>query len=82
MAKLLNGYLAHHGWSVERLAVEAELPKNTVDRWKQNRVTKVRHWQDLAKIARALELNRSQTDALLVAGGHPAVRGAAREGEG
>ena len=73
LADVLNGHLKNQGWSFERLAKEAGLPRNTVYRWTQGEVTKIRHWQDLAKIARTLDLNRSQTDALLEAGGHPPI---------
>lgn len=73
LAELLNGHLAARGWSFERLAEESGLPRNTVYRWTRGEVRKVRHWQDLAKAARALALNRSQTNTLLGAGGHPSI---------
>src|SRR5690606_36262499 len=60
-------------WSFKRLAKETKLPSSTVHRWTRGEVTRVRHWHDLAKVARALDLNRSQTNALLEAGGHPAI---------
>ena len=73
IAEILNVHLAQHDWSFERLGVEARLPRSTVYRWKSDGVSKIRHWQDLAKAAQALTLNRSQTDALLAAGGHPSI---------
>ena len=73
LAEILKGHLAKQGWSFKRLANEAGLPPNTVHRWTRGEVKRVRHWHDLAKTARTLNLNRSQTDALLQAGGHPAI---------
>lgn len=73
LAEVLNGNLASHGWSFKRLAKEAGLPPNTVYRWTQGEVDRVRHWQDLAKVAHALDLTRSQADALLASGGHPST---------
>ncbi|MGI8484217.1 MAG: tetratricopeptide repeat protein [Thermomicrobiales bacterium] len=73
LAVVLNHHLAKSGWSFEKLAEEVGLPRNTVYRWTKGEVRRVRHWQDLAKVARGLDLNRFQTDALLKIGGHPTV---------
>lgn len=73
LADVLNQHLANHGWSFERLAEEADLPRNTVYRWTRGEVRRVRHWQDVAEVARALMLNRSQTNALLQIAGHPPI---------
>lgn len=72
-AAILNGHLADRGWTFHRLATAAKLNRSTVHNWTQGKVVRVRHWQDVATAARALGLTRAQTDALLVAGGHPAM---------
>ena len=72
-AEVLNGHLANRGWSFERLAEESGLARNTVYRWTRGEVRRVRHWQDLAKATRALELNRFQANALLEISGHPSI---------
>ena len=73
LAEALKNHLAHSGWSFERLASEAGLARNTVYRWTNGEVRRVHQWRHLAKAAKALALNRSQTDVLLAAGGHPAI---------
>lgn len=73
LAGVLNGHLTERGWSFEKLAAEAGLPRNTVYRWIRGEVKRVRHWQDLAKAARALGLNRFQTNALLESSRHPTI---------
>jgi len=73
LSAVLNGHLTERDWSFEKLATEAGLPRNTVYRWTRGEVKRVRHWQDLAKAARALDLNRFQTNALLENGGHPSI---------
>lgn len=73
LAELLNHHLANLDWSFEKLAEAARLPRNTVYRWTRGEVKRVRHWQDLAKTAHALMLNRSQANELLIASGHPAI---------
>ena len=73
LAEVLNGYLAIRRWSFEKLAEEARLPRNTVYRWTKDEVKRVRHWQDVAKAARALGLNRTQVNALLGTSGHPSI---------
>lgn len=74
LAEVLNQHLANNGWSFERLAEEAGLPRNTVYRWTRGEVKRVRHWQDLVKAARALELNRFQANALLEVSGHLPIK--------
>ena len=73
LAEVVNGHLANRGWSFERLAEEAGLPRNTVYRWTKDEVQRVRHWQDLVKVARTLALNRFQANALLGISGHPSI---------
>ncbi len=75
LAEMLDGYLKDRGWSFERLAAEAELPRSTAHRWKtQSEIRRVHQWQYLARIARALDLDQSETDALLAAGGHRPIQ--------
>ncbi len=73
LAEVLNQHLANRGWSFERLAEEAGLPRNTVYRWSRGEVRRVRHWQDLVRVARALELSRFRANALLEISGHPSI---------
>ena len=73
LADVLNHHLANRGWSFEKLAEEAGLPRNTVYRWSRGEVRRVRHWQDLVKAARALELSRFQANTLLEISGHHAI---------
>lgn len=70
LAELLDRHLTEQDWSFEKLAEAAGLPRNTVYRWTSGEVRRVRHWQDLAKVARALEFNRFQARVLLESGGH------------
>lgn len=49
------------------------LPLSTVHRWHGDLNTRVHAWQDIARIARALGLDRAQTSELLVAAGQPAL---------
>ena len=75
LAELLRGYLEDRGWSFKRLAAEAEIPESTANRWKtQPEIRRVHQWQYLARIARALGLDQSETDALLMAGGHRPIQ--------
>jgi predicted ATPase/transcriptional regulator with XRE-family HTH domain len=73
LANVLNQHLADSNWSFEKLAEASGLPRNTVYRWTKGEVRRVRHWQDVAKVARALMLNRSQTNVLLQIAGHPSI---------
>ncbi len=73
LANVINGHLARRGWSFTRLARAADLHKNTVDNWTKGRVSKVHQWQHLAKAARALELDRDETNDLLAAGGRDSL---------
>lgn len=74
LAEVLNGYLADRGWSFERLAEAAGLPRNTVYRWSRGEVRRVRHWHDLVRAAQALQLSVYQTNTLLETSGHPSVQ--------
>lgn len=73
LADVLTRYLKARRWTFEDLAEEAGLPRNTVYRWTQGEVRKVRHWQDLARAAAALRLSRFQTNRLLRSTRQPPV---------
>lgn len=73
LADVVNGHLNRRGWSFEKLAEKAGLPRNTVYRWTRAEVKRVRSWPDLLKVARALDLSRFQANALLQVSGHPSI---------
>lgn len=68
---LLNTYLSDAAMSIDRLAGLTRISRGTLNSWRQGQVKKPRHWQDLLKIAAALEISAPKTDALLTAAGQP-----------
>ncbi len=71
LAEVLNEHLASRRMSYKQLASAAGISHQTVYRWTIGKVAKAQRWQDLAEIARALNLNRDQANQLLVSGGNP-----------
>ncbi|MGC4190530.1 MAG: tetratricopeptide repeat protein [Thermomicrobiales bacterium] len=80
LADLLTGYLTSRQMSQKKLAAATGLNPSTVDRWVDGENARIQRWQDLAKIARALGLDRAQTTELLMAGGQPSLAVLARRG--
>jgi predicted ATPase len=73
LADVLRRYMRDKGWSFERLAEESGVPRNTIYRWINGEVSKPQKWQDVARVADALELNKPQTNNLLQAVQHPSI---------
>jgi predicted ATPase len=49
------------------------VPKTTIVHWLEGRVSRPRHWQDLARVADALRLSEHETNELLRSAGHAAI---------
>ncbi|MGC4104880.1 MAG: NB-ARC domain-containing protein [Thermomicrobiales bacterium] len=80
LGSLLTHHLASRQMSDKKLAALTGLHSSTVNRWAIGESSKVQRWQDLAKIARVLGLDRAQTNELLLAGGQPSLAVLARRG--
>lgn len=50
-----------------------QVNKKSISRWASGRVKRPHLWQELVRVAVALELSRNQADELLVAADHPSV---------
>lgn len=72
-ADLLGHYLQQAHTSVNRLAKLSGVPQRTIANWLNRTILRPRHWQDLVRVAQALHLTLTETDALLQAAGHPAT---------
>lgn len=73
LTELLTRYRTSHQMGHKKLAAAAGLNASTVERWVIGENAKLQRWQDLAKIARVLSLDRAQTNELLMAGGQPSL---------
>jgi hypothetical protein len=69
-ATLLGQHVQRTHNTAGRLAALSGLPKRTIVNWLQG-LAKPRAWQDVLQLALALHLDASQTEALLLASGHP-----------
>jgi hypothetical protein len=71
LADLLGKHLQRTHTSVNRLAILSGVPQRTIANWLNGYVRKPHQWQSIARVALALHLTKTETNALLFAGGHP-----------
>lgn len=71
LADLLGKHLQRTHTSVNRLAILSSVPQRTIANWLNGYVRKPHQWQSIAKVALALHLTKTETNALLYASGHP-----------
>lgn len=72
-SELLGQYMTNAQMSADRLAKETKIPKQTIISWRKGNVGKPRDWQDLVKIALALQLSEDKASLFLQAAGHVAI---------
>lgn len=72
-AETFSRLLDETGYTPGQLGQRSGLPKTTLINWRNGRVRRPRHWQDLVQVALAMRLNADETDALLTAAGHPTL---------
>jgi predicted ATPase len=65
LAEMLRRYMQECGVSLEQLASESGVPKQTIHHWLEGSVHKPHTWQSLMKVARALDLKKAQANVLL-----------------
>ena len=75
--KALVRILAAYPWrsrlSMADLSVQTDIPQRTLANWKEGRVRKPRHWQDILKLAAALRCSEAEADELLTSATHPTI---------
>ncbi len=64
---------SRHRYTPGLLSRLSGVPKTTIVNWTTGRVSRPRHWRDLAAVAEALQLSESELDRLLAAAGYPPV---------
>lgn len=69
--ELLIQFQQQKGYTPGQLARRSGLPKMTIINWLQGRVKRPRFWQDVIKLAQAMNLNRPEEENLLDAAGYP-----------
>lgn len=70
---ILGRYLAETYTSVRRLETLSGVSRRTVENWLHGPVRRPRHWEPVLRVARALHLSATKTDALLQAAGQPTL---------
>lgn len=73
LADLLGSHLQRARTSVNRLADISGVPQRTIANWLNGQIHKPHQWQAVVKVAQALHLAESETEALLCAAGHPSL---------
>jgi tetratricopeptide (TPR) repeat protein len=73
LAELLGQHLHRSHTSINRLAKLSGVPQRTIANWLGGIILRPRHWQDLVKVALALHLSPTETDALLHSARHPSL---------
>lgn len=73
LADVLEEFLNDRGVTPDWVARRAELSRSTVRHWVEGTVKKPRYWQDVIKVASALNLTESEATRLLTAAGHLSV---------
>ena len=64
-AEELRTCMDDHGYKLERLARESAVAKSTIHHWLSGSVTCPYGWENVLKVARALNLSRARTNRLL-----------------
>lgn len=71
---MLNQYMRERGYSLERLAQESGVAKQTLHNWlKENGIRRPHSWQSLVRVAVTLQLDKAEVTALLKAAEHPGI---------
>jgi hypothetical protein len=70
-AEVLRDYVRRSAYRPSQLARLSGIPPRTIAHWLEGLVRRPRTWQDVARLAQALRLNRLETDTLLTAAGYP-----------
>ena len=70
-ADLLGRHVQRTHTSVNRLAKLSGIPQRTIANWLSGSITKPQQWQGIVKVAGALHLGNTETNALLRSAGHP-----------
>lgn len=73
LSEVLGRHLTRSHSSVNRIASLAGVPKQTISNWLESRIKKPRRWQDVIKVATALQLSVADTNALLKAAGYAPI---------
>src|SRR4051794_14143298 len=73
LAEILRQQMQERGISLEQLAAESGVPKQTIHHWLEGSVRKPHTWQPLMKVARTLDLKKAQASALLHAANQPSL---------
>ena len=72
-ADVLEGYIQRQGLSAGRLATLSNIPKQTIQSWREGRVKRPRHVAPILQVARGLRLHIADTDELLESARHPSI---------
>ena len=74
LGALLKQHLTTHGINAEQLAKLADVPKGTLSRWNNGKISRGAYFRDgMLRIAAVLELHKIDADRLLHAAGLPAI---------
>lgn len=73
LADVLEDFLTSKGLKSAWVARRAGISKTTFGHWVTGEVSKPHHWQDVVKVASALDLTEEQATRLLTAAGHISV---------
>lgn len=73
LADVLEEFLNDREVTPDWVARRAELSRSTIRHWVEGGVKKPRYWQDVIKVASALNLTESEATRLLTAAGHLSV---------
>ena len=73
LADVLEEFLKDKEVTPDWVARRAGLSRSTVRHWVEGTVKKPRRWQDVIKVASALNLTESEATRLLTAAGHLSV---------
>jgi tetratricopeptide (TPR) repeat protein len=74
LSDVLRELLKTSKTGVTRLSRLSGVPPKTINHWCSGHVAKPRHWQDVVRVAAALQLDEAQADRLLLAAGHKRLR--------
>ncbi|WP_420628644.1 tetratricopeptide repeat protein [Candidatus Leptofilum sp.] len=69
-SEFLEELFSSRGVKLSWLVEKTRLPRSTIKNWLSGSVQKPRHWQDVILIAKALRLNKNETNQLLALAAH------------
>ena len=70
LAQTLRRLMEHDRTGVRRLAERSGVPEKTLEKWLGGEVRRPRAWQDVVKVAAALQVSAVEANELLLAAGH------------